>query len=312
MIRAHTSDVEINGILKEESRGGVTYTRHFNQSEDYFLKLSEPFEVPSFSIHHDIRQSEPTPEYIKTLRRFMVQLKSLVPDLFADLVYIFDPAEVLRPTFYRLYRLEERYYLFHLRIDLVFRPQRHEVVVRGTNDTTPVYRTDHLVLDSNIIPLKDVRGSSSTPELFVVDELISETWIGETGRGYFVQGIWIDSDLTKFFSKLMMPRGKRIYPYYPFNSKFRTVCLSPLEPEATKRRVMIPVLHRSRVFLEPHLERIQQVLREQEFQESLPLFQEIKETVPPELESHWAPVSMKVYLNEDDMKEFQVIIDAES
>ena len=309
MINAHTTDEEINAILGSDAGQGVTYTRHFSQSEDFFFKLAEPVEVPSFSIHHDVRKPEPSAEYIRTLREYIIRIKNLVPGVFRDLVYIFDPAEILRPTFYKLFHLEEHLFLYHMRIDMVFKPQHHEVVTRGTNDTTPVYRTDQLVLDANVIPLRRIQGSQEKPEQFLVDELISETWIGETGRGYFVQGIWIDSDLTKFFSKLMMPKGKRVYPFYPFNSKFRTVCLAPLDLEAKARGSVIPILHKSREFLRPHLDAIQQVLREQEFNESLPLFQEIKATVPPELEAFWTPVSMKVYLNEEDMKEFQVVID---
>ena len=309
LIRVHARDATIDAILREDRGTGVSYTRHFNQSEDFFLKLAEPLEVPSFSIHHDIRRSEPSPQYAATLRELVKRIKQLVPGILQDLRYLFDPAEILRPAFYRLFRLNDRLYLFHLRIDLVFRPQRHQVVTRGTNDTTPVYQTDQLVIDTNVIPLREIEGPEHDPSIFVVEELISETWIGETGRGYFVQGIWIDSDLTKFFSKLMLPRGKRLYPYYPFNSKFRTVCLAPIDLEADARRQVIPFLHRARDFLQPHLEQIQQVLREEEFSENLPLFQELKERIPAEMEKYWAPLTMKVYLNEDDMKEFQVVLD---
>lgn len=310
-IRIHATDKEINTILTEETGAGVSYSRHFNQSEEYFLKLAQPFDVPSFSIHHDVRKPHPDRQYIEALRDFVRTLKGLLPNVFQDLQYTFDPAEVLRPAFYRLLRLNEQTYLYYLRMDLIFRPQRHEVITRGTNDTTPVYRTEQLILDANVIPVKEIQrsGSNDEPDRLIVDELISETWIGETGRGYFVQGIWIDSDLTKFFSKLMLPRGKRVYPYYPFNSKFRTVCLSPLQLEANARRQFVPVLHRSREFLKPHLEQIQQELRKTEFQEDLPLFQEIKATVPRELERFWEPISMKMYLNKEDMKEFQVVID---
>lgn len=308
LIRIHARDEKIDALLREEQGEGVAYTRHFNQSEDFFLKLAEPLEVPSFSIHHDIRRSDPSPQYLITLRELVGRLKRLIPDILRDVQYLFDPAEVLRPAFFRLFRLNDQLYLFHLKIDLVFRPQQHEVITRGTNDTTPVYRTDQLIIDANVIPLRGLEGAEHNPTVLFVEELISETWIGETGRGYFVQGIWIDSDLTKFFTKLMIPRGKRLYPYFPFNSKFRTVCLAPLDLEAGARRRAIPFLHRARDFLKPHLEMIQQVLREKEFSEELPLFQELKERVPPEMEKFWEPLSMKVYLNEEDMKEFQVVL----
>jgi hypothetical protein len=310
-IRLHATDPEINDLLREETGAGIPYTRHFSQSEDFFLKLSEPFEVPSFSIHHDVRRSEPSSQYRDTLRGFFTRIRRMLPGVFSDLRYTFDPADILRPSFYRLFRVGESVYLFSLRMDLVFRPHLHTVVQRGSNDVTPVYRTDQLILDMNVVPLREVRGTDGEPRVLFVDQMISETWIGETGRGYFVQGIWIDSDLTKFFSKLALPAGKRIYPYYPFNSKFRSLCLSPPDPEATVRRSLIPVLHQTKKFLRPHLEAIQQVLRKEEFSENLPLFQEIKATVPEELEKPWAPVGMKVYLNERDMKEFEVISDGD-
>lgn len=311
LIRVSSRDPEIDAVLRKDHGSGVEYTRHFNQGEDFFLKLSRPLEVPAFAIHHDIRKPTPSSQYYRSLQELVHRVIELVPGVLGGLNYMFDPAEILRPAFYRLYRWEDRYYLYQLRLDIIFRPQLHQVVVRGTNDTTPVYRSDHLILDANVIPLSGIEGTADEPAAFHVEELISETWIGETGRGYFIQGIWIDSDLTKFFSKLMIPRGKRIYPYYPFNSKFRTVCLAPHDPEVERCGSMVPVLHRTRSFLAPYLESIQQVLREKEFNEALPLFEEIKSAVPRDLEAVWEPISMNVYLNSDDMKEFQVVVGEE-
>lgn len=304
-------DEEIDALLRREQPPGTAYTRHFNQSEDFFLKLDTPFEVPSFSIHHDVREHTPAGRYREALRNFVDSIQKLVPGVFQELRYAFDPTEILRPVFYKLFRADGQVYLFHIRIDLVFRPQLHEIVKKGTNDTTPVYRTNQLTMEVSVVPIREVQQSDTGTPLFVVDQMISDTWIGETGRGYFVQGIWIDADLTKFFSKLILPRGKRVYPYYPFNSKFRTICHTPVTLEATNRGATIPVLHRVRGFLAPHVERIQSILREEAFSESLPLFEEIKATVPAELEKPWETLSMKVYLNDEDMKEFEVIIDEE-
>lgn len=65
-IRVTFTDGEINRMLSERATGVSTVTRHFNQSEDFFLKLSEDFFVPSFPIHHDV--TVPTPRRCATKR----------------------------------------------------------------------------------------------------------------------------------------------------------------------------------------------------------------------------------------------------
>ena len=240
----------------------------------------------------------------------MDTLQQLVPDVFAGLTYLFDPAEVLRPTFFQMFRVGDDSYLYLLRLDLVCRPQKHQVLEKGTNDTTPVYRTSELVVDVDIIPLKELISTNGRTSGGLIDQMISDTWIGETGRGYFVQGIWLDTDLTKFFSKLVLPAGKRVYPYYPFSSKYRTVCHHPIALEPEARRRAVPLLHRVKQFLQPYLEEIEQVLREEDFSESLPTFTRIKEKVPMEWQTLFAPLSMSVYLNDEEQKEFEVAMQA--
>ena len=34
------------------------------------------------------------------------------------------------------------------------------------------------------------------------------TWKGESGEGYMIHGIWMDADINKFFSKLVLPKGR--------------------------------------------------------------------------------------------------------
>jgi hypothetical protein len=293
-------------MLRRKSDSAVSYRRHFNQSEDFFLQLGQDFEVPSFAIHHDIYRTEPAADYLKTLRVFIGRLQQMIPGVFEGLTYYFDPAEVLRPGFFQLYRVAGEYYLYLLKLDLVFRPQTHVVVHRGSNDVTPVYRTANLITEANLVPLREVVRHEDKPQSFLIDQLISDTWIGETGRGYFVQGIWIDTDLNKFFSRLVTPAGKRIYPYYPFTSKYRTICHNPIGMEPAARRAAVPTLHRMRKFLVPHLNEIQTVLREKEFSPELPLFQEIKAGVPAEWMQFLESFSLDVYLNDDEMREFEV------
>ena len=306
-LRLYATDSQINTLIHRETETAVGYSRHFNQSEDFFIRLGHDFEVPSFSIHHDVNQLKPDASYLNALREFFSHVQPLVPGVFSGLTYLFDPAEVLRPSFFQIYRAAGVNYLYLLKLDLVYRPQNHIVVTKGTNDTTPVYRTRNLVVDASIVPLRGIERQNDTPTAFQIDQMISSTWIGETGRGYFVQGIWIDADLNKFFTKLFVPKGKRIYPYYPFTSKYRTVCHVPIGIEPEDRRRAVPLLHRTREFLRPHLDEIQSVLREQEFNESLPLFQQIRETVPEGWSDFLNTFDMDVYLNDEDMREFEVV-----
>lgn len=306
-IRLHATDPTINGILRRKSDSPVGYRRHFNQSEDFFLRLGRDFHVPSFPIHHDIGRTTPDPGYIETLSGFLDELQSMIPGVFEGLTYYFDPAEVLRPGFFQLYRISGDYYLYLLKLDLVYRPQNHVVVEKGNNDVTPLYRTPNLIVEANVVPLRDIDQENGSPTAFHIDQLISDTWIGETGRGYFVQGIWIDTDLNKFFTKLFVPEGKRIYPYYPFTSKYRTVCYNPIQLEARSRRESLPILHHARSFLKPHLDEIQTTLREKEFSPELPLFQELKSQVPEEWSHFLGDFALDLYLNDDEMREFEVL-----
>ncbi|SIP89654.1 hypothetical protein SAMN05920897_101181 [Alkalispirochaeta americana] len=298
-------DETITELLQNPLPQEVSYTAHFNQAEEFFLKLDTAFQVPSFPIHHDVRLATPGREYQKAIQSLLQDLYQLLPEIFQGLRYAFDPREILRPVFYKLFRLEGRHYLFHLRLDISFRPTLHRVIEKGSNDQTPRYESNLAPLEASLLPLADPPVGEEPRELRV-DQLISDTWIGETGRGYFVEGIWIDNDLTKFFSRLVIPRGKRLYPYYPLTSRFRTLSHTPLDLRVQERPRAVPLLHKTRLFLEPHLEAIQQTLRSEPFSEDLPLFQELKELVPEDLQAPWQDISLRAYLNQDDMKEFEV------
>ncbi|MFP4409523.1 MAG: hypothetical protein ACLFPW_13460, partial [Spirochaetaceae bacterium] len=141
---------------------------------------------------------------------------------------------------------------------------------------------------------------------FRVDQYVSDTWIGETGRGYFVQGIWLDTELTKFFTKLFAPEGKRLYPYYPINCKYRSICHTVVDVDPHLRERRIPELHRIRQYLAPHMEEIQESLREESFSTDLQTFRTLKEGLPDTLRDLWNDVQVKAYLNEEEMKEYEV------
>ncbi len=320
------SDPDINSLLdgigggvepldgSRAQRGGsprprgapVVYSRHFNQNEEFFLKLGEEFTVPHFPIHHDIHDPRPDPEYLEKLKGVIAETAGLAPQVFKGLIHFFDPAEMLRPGFYKIFRVEERYYLYLLRIDLMMKPLEAEVVERGTNDLTPMYRSRKLFLESVIIPLDEVSREEGKVKAFVIKETVSRTWIGEQGRGYLLQGIWIDMDLTKFFSKLFLPRGKKTYPFFPFLCKYKTICLAVADLTPEGRKSAVPRLHRALQFLLPSLEKIQNVLRNTSFSEDMDLFRDLKAKVPEAFSETWKNIRVESYLNEAGMREFRV------
>jgi hypothetical protein len=305
-IRIGYSDKGINALLDsiDERVGG--FSRHFSQSEEFFVLLEDEFAVPHFPIHHDVRVTQPDQEYLEKLHSVLARIAELAPQLLKELVYFFDPAETLRPSFFKIYRVEESYYLYLLRIDLMMRPSMGTVIERGTNDTTPHYRTRKLFMESVIIPLEDVIRDDGKVKAFKIKQSISQSWIGEQGRGYFVQGIWMDQDLTKFFSKLFLPDGMRTYPFFPYLCKYKTVCQSVINLNPEGRKSTIPYFHRAMQFLAPLLEKIQAVMKNASFSEDNPFFRELKSKVPEKWFEAWKNIRVETYLNESDMREFRV------
>lgn len=306
-LRVGASDPEIDRILDRPSSDGMlSPLRHYNQTEDFFLALSHPFTVASIPIHHDIANPRPGDRYAAALRETLGNVVPLAPHVFAGLTYFFDPADVLHPAFFKVYRIEDAQYLYLLKVDLSFRAQDGEILDRGTNDVTTTYRTRHLFLESFFVPLAGVNTQGDRVTSFAVRQTISQTWIGETGRGYFVQGIWMDLDLTRFFSKLFVPGGTRLYPFYPFVCKYKTVCQNVVDHESEARKARLPFLHGALKFLQPRLPEIQEALRGTQFSENLEPFRRIKAEVPPSLSATWSEYTVETYLNARDMKEYRL------
>ena len=120
-IQVGHADIGLNGLLGSIGDEQRAYERRFSQSEDFFLHLPEPLSIPHFQIHHDVRQAEPSPEYVADLLAVTEQVARKAPQVLKGLTYFFDPAEILRPGFYHLYRIGERLFLYLLRIDLMMR-----------------------------------------------------------------------------------------------------------------------------------------------------------------------------------------------
>ncbi|MFZ4616613.1 MAG: hypothetical protein ACOYM2_10520 [Rectinemataceae bacterium] len=305
-IRVASLDPEINQILREIPAAAPDSASkiQFNQSEDLFLSLSQELFYPRLQIHHDIALLEPSASYAQALKRFVRDLALVLPSTLSGLTYYFDPAETLKPCFYRLYKVEESIYLYHLRIDLAQRPFEGEVLEPGTNDHTAAYSSPKLFLESEVIPLDAVMWELGRVRAFHIHQLISNTWIGETKRGHYVQGIWMDDNLSKFFTKLFQPVGTRIYPWFPFFCKYKTVCASVPNPGPEARRRIMPLLHRAINFLKPEMEKIQTQLRNEDFSENMPGYQALLAKIPPAWREVLTGYSSRPYLNARDMKEF--------
>ncbi|HSV56666.1 MAG TPA: hypothetical protein VLH39_06100 [Magnetospirillaceae bacterium] len=307
-IRLPYSDPGINAMAAgaaADSRDAL-YGMRFSQNEEYFLELPRVIEVPSFPIHHDVRRPEPSGTYLDSLRKVVGQLVKLLPATFRDLVHFFDPADPLKPAFYHLYKVQEVVYVYTLRMDLLNRPLETETTVPGTNATTPSYRTRRIYLESELIPLDGIERADGRIRALRVRQLVSNTWIGETGKGYQLRGIWMDADLSKLFSRLFLPVGKRTHPFLPFFCKYKTVCSFVPVPEAPARKRALPVLHRALNLLAPEMERIQESLKNSPFSENAAFFRELRDRVPEAWKELYHDVSIRPYLNARDMKEYEL------
>jgi len=308
-IRLPYSDPEINALAASapEDAQDSPYRMRFGQNEDFFLDLSREIDIPHFPIHHDVQRPDPSDSYLESLQKTMEQLAGLLPSTFRDLSHVFDPVDTLKPGFYHLYKIRESIYLYVLRVDLLNRPLETELLETGTNDITPAYRTRRLYMESELIPLDRATRGTDGAMSFQVRQMISNTWIGETGKGYQVRGIWMDSDLSKFFSKLFLPAGKRVYPFLPFFCKYKTVCAFVPVPEASARKQVLPILHKALEVLEPEMKHIQDILKDAPFSEGSEDFQKLRARIPDSWRDLYRDVSVTPYLNARDMKEYELV-----
>ena len=306
VIQINYADEKINRLIKELPEKETSYSRHFTYNENFFIKFDEDLIVPHFPIHHDVRNLSPGRKYIECFSKLLTRLFTLVPSLFSGLTYFFDPGEILRPGFFQLYKIDTFEFLYLLRLDLLFKAQYARIEEQGDNDVTPRYKTNALFLQAYVLPLKEVILKQGRIEAFVIEQKISETWIGEQGRGYLLKGIWIDDELTKFFTKVFLPKGKSIYPYYPFLCMHKTLCKNAINLDLKKREIELPSLVQATQFLSPYMRKIEDALKSTQFSEDLGLFKEIKTLVPTAWDNVFKPIQIKSYLNDNDLKEYKI------
>jgi hypothetical protein len=84
------------------------------------------------------------------------------------------------------------------------------------------------------------------------------------------------------------------------------VCLSVLDLLPGRRRQEVPLLDAARSFLKPHIDEIQESLKEQAFSEELPTFQRLKAEIDESWYEPWASLRVRAYLNDINMKEFVI------
>lgn len=305
-IRAACTDARLNALLAAAPGASAVFTRHFNEVEEFFLRTAGELSVPELPIHHDVRRPEPERDYLERLREVAAQVLSLAPELLAGLTWFFDPAETLRPAFFRLYRIAGRQYLYLLRLDLTFRPQSQRALGRGSPGRAPAYATRELYLEPLVIPLRGVEPDSRRGQRFLVDQPLTGTWVGEVGRGYQEQGVWLDNELSRFFSRLLLPEGRRTYPYLPYLCRYQTLCLHVIRFGAEERRRALPRFHQAFAFLRPHLSPVEAALKAASSGEADRLFRSLKEKVPADWYLPWESLRVEAYLDGRDMKEYRI------
>jgi len=309
-IKVASLDSEVNSAIATIPSDAVDadFGILFNQAEELHLTLPVELFYPRLPIHHDVHDPEPSASYAHAIRAFVADLVKILPASLRGLTYYFDPAEILRPCFYRLYKVENSIYLYHLRIDLTQHPFEGDVLEEGSNDFTAAFKSDKLWIESEIIPLDAVMWDLGRVRAFKIHQMISNTWIGETRRGHYIQGIWMDDGLSRFFTKLFLPEGTRIYPWFPVFCKYKTVCASSPTTAPEGRRRILPLLHRAITFLDPEMERIQRSLKDSDFSDKMPEFLEIRSRVPAGWKEIFRGYSSRPYLNGRDMKEYALAV----
>ena len=267
----------------------------YNHNEDQFLNLKKPIHIPSFPVHHDIDKNIPPPGYTEKIQNLCINIMEQYPSLIENTKWFFNPISILSPSFYKIISLENTEYLYICMIDLTCRPLEVEMLEKGSNNSTHQFRTNRIYFECDFFPLKKRKDN-----LLELDQIIPATWKGEAGQGYMVHGIWMDSDINKFFSKLVLPLGKRNHPYYPITCKQHCISMNAWGIQTPED------LHRIKSYITPQLEQILQELQIIPFSEKSELFASIKKDIPPLYEDRWKKISVTPYLNDMDQKEYHV------
>lgn len=298
------SDTEVMGRLRSLDSLVPTWERRFTQEEDFFLLLDRPFVVEPFEIHHDVRVAEPSQRYLRMIRAVVKSWTQALPGIFQGLSWFFDPKDLFRPLFLQILTARDKRYLYLLRPDLTYRGRSCDLLERGGNDTTPRFSTRSLFFESEVLPLDSIEGVAPQRQIFL-KKLFPFTWQGETGRGYFVTGRWLDQEITKLLSRAALAPGRKIFPCLPLRCRFETLSSFCATPTQEGRKQAAAALEAAWPLVTPWADRIQNDLKEDPYREDHPLVSFLRQQWAGRLEHRWDPFRLEPYLNEHEQKEYR-------
>ncbi len=291
-------------FVKTPLRNDLEY--HFSQGEEFFIRIDAPIDFPSLPIHHDYRLKKATALEYSAYRQFFCDLAPYLGHFFAGMRYFFDPSHNQKPSFVQVLKIEEQLYAFLIKIDMSYRASHATVTKKASNDISASFKSCDIFLESDLIPLRSLDNKDGSYITLAVDTSISETWVGETGRGYFVQGIWLDREISRFISKLFVANGHKIYPFFPLLCKYKTVCFQTVDMSQDGRKRGLSFLHQARKFLKDYLSQIEGSIKDEEFSENNPVFVKMRPDVPVSLTDYTKTFKVKTYLDKDDQKEYEI------
>lgn len=291
----------VNGLLSATQSDDIPASSHFSVDEQFFLKLSDPIRIPRFPVHHDVRNPVPDEEYLGSLTPALTELIDRSPGLFRACRYSFDPAYPHEAVFYRLLNAGSESFVYIFRVSLSFVPRMHVVVEKGTNDYTASYWTNRIPVDALIMPVARVDSDAIR-----VERYISSTWIGETGRGYLTQGIWVDRDFSKILSRIVNPNSSRTYPWFPVSTRYNTISYRPIELTMGAIDELTQHVATIRHSLAPRMSEIESLLRSGDREALSGLAERLASAFPEGERERYRGIRTKAYLNEFDQKEYQI------
>lgn len=291
----------VNRLLSAAQSDAIPASAHFSVDEQFFLKSSDPIRIPQFPVHHDVRNPVPDEEYLSSLKPALTALIERFPGLFRACRYSFDPAYPHEAVFYRLLNAGSETFVYIFRVSLSFVPRMHVVVEKGSNDYTASYWTNRIPVDALIMPVAQV--DSDTVR---VERYISSTWIGETGRGYLTQGIWVDRDFSKILSQIVNRNSSRAYPWFPVSTRYNTISYRPIELTMHAIDELTHHVATIRHSLASHMSEIESLLRSGDREALSGLAETLAAAFPERERERYRGIRTRPYLNEFDQKEYQI------
>lgn len=297
-----TVRLPLRPVLGEAARNPIQAVSLF-PDEWVCFTVAHPIEVPSFPIHHDVRNPVPGTAYLAAIQRWLEGVRCPLSSLDPELVWGFDPRAPLQPILYRLVERAAGRFLMLLRFDLSYRRGFHNLLERGDTEVTHRYETRRLFFQFDFLPLGQADGDRGR---FEVRRLFDPTWVGEVGRGYHLQGIWMDDALTEVFSRMVLPALERHFPFYPLRCRYLTLSAQAVLPNGQAVESLARVMETLARFPDNVFREIQRALRgsseldprsvAKEWQERLSAAALGEWPVPPVLEKRLAENGLVEYV----------------